>query len=123
MNQLTLDALMELERKGWDSLCEQTGGSFYGELMTDDAVMVLVNGAVLDKASVVQSLNEAPGWDGYEINDTRLVALGPDAAALVYRATAHRGGEDSFAAAMTSCYRIVDGSPRLALYTQTTATH
>ena len=56
----------------------------------------------------------------------RLWSLHPellDRAALVYRATARRAGEELFDAIMTSVYvRSADG-PRLALYTQTKATH
>ena len=66
MGDVPLNRLLDLEHKGWDSLCEQAGGSFYVDLMTDDAIMVLVNGAVMDKNSVIQSLNQAPGWDSYE---------------------------------------------------------
>ena len=39
----------QIEHDGWDALCRGTGADFYGTLMTDDAVMVLVNGAVLDR--------------------------------------------------------------------------
>lgn len=115
--------MVALEHQGWDALCGQTGGSFYGSLMTDDALMVLVNGLAMDKKAVVESLNQAPGWDSYEISDTRRVALGPQAAALVYRATAQRNDEAPFSALMTSVYVIVEGVPRLALYAQTNASH
>ena len=40
--------LLELERAGWDSLCNQTGSEFYGELMLPDALMVPANGIVTD---------------------------------------------------------------------------
>ena len=36
--------LLELERAGWDSLCNQTGSEYYGELMLPNALMVLANG-------------------------------------------------------------------------------
>lgn len=36
--------LLDLERKGWDSLCDSTGDVFYGQVMTDDAVMALAEG-------------------------------------------------------------------------------
>ncbi len=123
MDALTLDTMVALEHQGWDALCGQTGGPFYGSLMTEDALMVLVNGLAMDKKAVVESLNLAPGWDSYEISDTHRVALGSQAAALVYRASAQRHDEAPFEALMTSVYVIVDGAPRLALYTQTTATH
>ena len=48
-DQQLLEDLLELERAGWRSLCESTGDRFYGDLMTDDAVMVLANGAVMDR--------------------------------------------------------------------------
>lgn len=121
MDQLSLDSLLHLERAGWDSLCNSSGADFYGELMTVDGLMVLVNGFVLDREAVILSLNEAPSWDTYEITDARIV--GDGAATIVYNAMASRGGQESFEAIMSSTYALVDGKPRLALYQQTTITH
>jgi hypothetical protein len=124
MDALELRRLSELERQGWDSLCRSTGGDFYGQLMTPDAVMVLVNGMVLDRDTIASSLNDAPPWASYELTEERLVQLGEDAAALVYRASAARDGETApFVALMSSVYRVIEGRPRLALYQQTTITH
>jgi hypothetical protein len=113
------DALEELERAGWNALCDGTGSEFYGDLMTTDAAMVLADGAVLTRPAVVDSLRGAPPWDGYELRDLRLVTTGRDGAALVYRARARRDGAPDFVAAMSSVYVRVDGRWRLALYTQT----
>ncbi len=41
---MEIDELLTLERRGWDSLCDGTGGEFYGGPMTDDGVMVLAHG-------------------------------------------------------------------------------
>lgn len=123
MGMLTLDALLELERAGWDSLCNRTGAAFYGELMTEGGLMVLVNGFVMGRDAVVSSLSEAPGWDSYEITDVRMVAAGDSTAAIVYRAKATRGDENPFEAVMSSTYTLIDGKPRLVLYQQTTTTH
>lgn len=124
MNTFTLSELLEIENAGWRSLCEQRGGTFYGELMTPDAVMVLVNGMVMDRDTIAATMNDAPPWAGYELDDARVVDLGPDAAALVYRAKSWRDdGEEPFTALMSSVYRRIDGRPRLALYQQTTITH
>ena len=41
--------LLELERAGWDSLCNQTGSEYYGELMLPNALMVLANGIAMDR--------------------------------------------------------------------------
>lgn len=123
MEELGLDTLMSLERQGWDALCSSSGGSFYGDLMSEDAVMVLVNGAVLDRDAVVASLDETPAWDSYELTGPRLVPITADSAALVYRAVARRGDEPPFEALMASVYARVDDGVRLALYQQTTTTH
>ncbi|MCA5894430.1 nuclear transport factor 2 family protein [Isoptericola sp. NEAU-Y5] len=123
MTTLTLDRLLGLEHAGWAALCESRGGTFYGDLMTPDALMVLVNGMTMDRPTVAASLDGSPAWDSYEISEARRVDVGDGAAALVYRAEAVRDGEEPFVALMASTYRTVDGEPRLALYQQTTATH
>lgn len=115
--------LLALEHAGWDSLCRSDGGTFYGRLMTVDGLMLLVNGTVLSRDDVVASLDGAPPWASYALTDERLLPLGDDVTALIYRARAERDGEPPFTAIMTSTYRLVDGEIRLALYQQTTATH
>jgi hypothetical protein len=121
MEKLGPRQLKALERRGWDSLCGSTGGSFYGALMTPDALMILVNGSILDHSAVTASLDDAPPWASYELTEERVVTVGDDAAALVYRPRATRAGQPKpFVAMMTSVYRLVGGEPRLALYQQTT---
>lgn len=112
--------LLELERRGWDSLCDGTGAVFYGDLMTEDGVMVLANGVVMDRETVVASLEHAPAWRTYDIGDARLVDAGPDGVALVYVGTAYRDGDaPAFVGLMSSVYVRRDGRWRLALYQQT----
>lgn len=124
MSELTLDELFALEHRGWDSLRDSTGGDFYGDLMTAEAVMILVNGMVLDRAMIAASLNDSPPWDSYTLSDPQLVPVGAGAAALVYRASASREGQQApFVALMTSTYCLDGGQPRLALYQQTAITH
>jgi hypothetical protein len=116
-----LDELLELERAGWRSLCDSTGHDFYGRLMTDDGLMVLVDGSVLDRAGVVASLGHAPPWAAFGIREPRVVALGPESAALVYTGVARRDDGTELVARMSSAYVRVDGGWRLALYQQTLA--
>ena len=52
-NTVVRHVLLELERAGWDSLCNQTGSEYYGELMLPNALMVLANGRVLDRGRAV----------------------------------------------------------------------
>jgi hypothetical protein len=110
--------LEELEHRGWAALCAGNGAAFYGELMTPEALMVLADGSVLDRDAVVASLDQAPPWTSYSLADVRVVPVGEDAAALVYRARAVRPGTD-FTALMTSCYVRLDDAWRLAVYQQT----
>src|SRR5699024_12375736 len=103
--------LLELEHRGWRSLCESTGDEFYGRIMTSDGVMVLAHGEVFDREQVVQSLGGAPPWRTYEIDQERRIPLGPEAAALVYRGTAYREDpEPAFAALLARvCVRAAEG--------------
>ena len=115
-----MDELLDLEHAGWASLCDGTGSEFYGDIMTDDAVMVLANGTVMDRGDVVEALRDAPPWSAYEIDDVRLVQLDEDSSAVVYIGTGHRGDDDRpFVGVMTSVYVRRDGDWKLALYQQT----
>ena len=113
-----LENLTALERQGWQSLCDGTSADFYGTLMTSDGVMVLGNGQAMTRDDVVASLRDAPTWDDFEMSDVRLVTTGRDGGAIVYRGAASRGDLE-FAGWMSSVYVEVNGSWRLALYTQT----
>jgi hypothetical protein len=119
---LDVAELLRLETAGWESLCDGSGGDFYGSVMADDGLMVFADGSVLDRAGVVASLADAPAWSAYEITDERLVEMGTDVVAFVYRARAFRAsGGPPFDAVMSSVYEWIDDRWRLALYQQTTA--
>ena len=112
--------LLELEHRGWESLRDGNGAEFYGAVMTDDAVMVLADGTVADRAAVVASLRDSPVWRRFELGGARVVGAGGGAAVLVYTGRAWREeSEAPFTCAMTSTYVRTDGGWRLALYTQT----
>jgi len=114
-----LDELLKLEHAGWRSLCDGTGSDLYGGVMTADARMVLANGAVMDREEVIASLDEAPPWDGYDIDDPSLLAVSPDVVSLVYSGTGRRDDGDDFTGIMASTYRREGSDWRLALYQQT----
>lgn len=114
-----IDDLRELEHRGWRSLCDGTGGDFYGDLMTGDGVMILAHGLALTREEVVASLAAAPRWESYEIEDARVIPLSDVAAALVYTGHGHRAGDPPFVALMSSTYVRRDGRWRLAIYQQT----
>ncbi|MEV0292026.1 nuclear transport factor 2 family protein [Nocardia sp. NPDC050710] len=115
-----LDELLTVERRGWDALCTSTGAEFYGSLMSDDALMILADGAVLDRAAVVASLKDALPWRAFDIEDPRVVVAGRDAAVLVYIAVAYLDSrEPAFRGAMSSTYIRTPDCWRLACYQQT----
>ena len=114
-----IDELLKLEHDGWQSLCDGTGAGFYGSLMADDGIMTLAHGVTLDREGVIGSLDDAPPWHRYEIEDARAIPLGPDAAALTYLGRGFREGERPFVALMSSIYRRDAGAWRLVLYQQT----
>jgi len=117
---MNIAELLELEHRGWQSLCDGTGALFYAEVMTADGVMVLSHGQVLDRDAVAESLRHAPTWRRYEISEERIVPLGADAAAIVYTGRGYRDGEEpALTALMSSVYVQVSGEPRLAVYQQT----
>ncbi|BBX06300.1 nuclear transport factor 2 family protein [Mycolicibacterium aichiense] len=119
-DQQLLDELLEIERAGWQSLCESSGDRFYGDLMTEDAVMVLANGSMMGRSAVISALGQAPPWKSFTLSDEHIISAGADAAALVYLGTAERDGADEpFVGAMSSVYHRVDGRWRLVLYQQT----
>lgn len=118
--QDTAQVLLDLEHRGWDSLCDGTGSAFYGDLMTDDGLMVLADGSVMDRDAVVASLEHAPTWQSYDIDDPRVVDAGDGTAAVVYVGTGYRDGDQpAFVGVMSSVYVRRNGSWRLALYQQT----
>lgn len=119
MENVVHTQLLELEHQGWQALCDGTGGAFYGELMTDDGVMILAHGYAFDRDAVVASLEHAPTWDSYEIAEPTVVWLGQDQAILRYTGTGRRDGEPDFVALMASVYVRLDGTWRLAHYQQT----
>ncbi|QWC85754.1 nuclear transport factor 2 family protein [Nocardioidaceae bacterium] len=119
---LLWEQISDLEHRGWRALCGGSGGHFYADLMTEDGLMVLAGGRVMDREEVRGSLGEVSHWDTFEISEEKLVTPGADVAVLVYLGVGHRG-EETFTARMSSTY--VRTSPagagpwRLALYTQT----
>ena len=119
-DNIVLDVLLELERAGWDSLCNTTGSDFYGGVMLPGAVMVLANGMTMDRDAVVSALSDSPPWRRYEIGDVRLVELDGDNAILIYTGQAYRDGDEpAFVGAMSSVYHRTDEGWNLALYQQT----
>jgi hypothetical protein len=103
------DDLMATERR-----LANGSGADYEEVLTDDAV-VIVPGAVLDKAQCVAAMNDSPGWDAVELGNPRMIE-GGGIATVVYDFTGDRG-DTTYSAVLSSSYRLDVG--RLYLHQQT----
>ncbi len=120
MTEITDDLparLLHEEHAGWRALCEGRGGAYYYRVMTRDAVM-LVPGRVLDRGTILASLEGVPPWDSYEIHDPRVVRLPGGGGILFYRALATRGGE-TYDIRMSTTYVRQDGGWGIAAHQQT----
>jgi len=113
-----LAELLSLEREGTQALTCGGAASFYGPLLTDDALMV-VPGFVVDKAKFIQMVDREASWTSFTVEGPRVTSLTPDAAILVYRATGKRTGQQDYIALMSSVYVKRDGRWRLAHHQQT----
>ena len=124
-----------------DRFRSSTIGWLRGTLAGWGTALLFVTGIVLTIAGIGQRLVDVPGlpliltaiatgiiatvWvrnkaAAYEITDERLVEMGSDAAAFVYRGRAFRAsGGPPIDARMSSVYVRRDGRWRLALYQQT----
>jgi hypothetical protein len=115
----SIDDLLELEHQGWRARCDGTAALFYGSVMSDDSRVVLGDGVVLDRSQALRVMARAQPWVRYELAQPRFLSLGPEAAALIYRARAYSAdGQPVLSAAMSSVYVRHEGALRLALYQQ-----
>jgi hypothetical protein len=63
-----MDELLRLEEAGWRALSSGEAASFYGELLADDAIMVLPF-RVMGRQSAIDAMRQAPPWSSYRLED------------------------------------------------------
>jgi predicted GH43/DUF377 family glycosyl hydrolase len=111
------DELLALEKGFWRAAGHRDS---YAAHLAADAVHVFPGwGATADNERVLQAVATVEPWESFSIEDPRVVALGEQAAALVYTAHAQRAGQDEYVAAMTSVYRHTDEGWQLVIHQQT----
>lgn len=116
----TQQDLLDLEQAGWEALSStpEDAARFYGDVLAPQVLMLLPGGMVIDdRQHAIDSMSGTP-WDRFELGQERVHDLGEGCAAVAYRATASRGGQD-YTALCTSTYVRSDGRWRLALHQQT----
>lgn len=113
--------LIELEEQGWQALSTEGDAAwrFYEVVLTEDANMLLPGGLRLEgKAQILESLAAQP-WQRFQIEAPHVLALGEDAAALLYKVTAQRAGSASYTALVSSTYVRHGQTWQMALHQQT----
>jgi ketosteroid isomerase-like protein len=107
--------LIPLEEAFWRAAGDADA---YASHLAADAVHVFPAWGVAEREAVLAGVRSAAPWTSFAIEEPRVVALGDDAAALVYVARATRGGEE-YHAAITSVYRSRDDGWELVVHQQT----
>lgn len=103
-DETTATELMALEQRGWEALAtEGAAPGFFDEVLAGDVLFILPGDMVLDDRDAVLESMSGPPWSSFELSDERVVALGPDAALVAYRASAERDGA-TYRALLASAY-------------------
>jgi uncharacterized glyoxalase superfamily protein PhnB len=116
----TLPELLALEEQGWDALSTdaRTARTFYGGVLTDEAMMVFPGGIVLQgKHAILDALGQP--WSRHRISEAAVVSVSSGVQMLSYRVVAQREGQDEYRARITSIYRRDAASWRLVFHQQT----
>ncbi len=74
---------------------------------------------VLDYPATIAAVEASAPWSDVRLTNARVVTPAADAAALTYRAVAHRDGSGEYCALVTTVYARRDGHWRLVLHQQT----
>ena len=111
------DELIAMEHEGWDALVAGRGGVYYRERLAADAVMAFPFG-VLTREATITAMESSPPWQRYEISEPRVVQLGPDSGIVVYEVVAHRPGQPSYAAVISSTFVRAGDGWKLAFHQQ-----
>jgi hypothetical protein len=86
--------------------------------LADDALIV-VPGMVIDRATFLGALAGEEPWARHRIEDTHVVRLTDQSAAVVYRVIAQRGDQPPFVGYLTSVYVMRADRWRLVVHQQT----
>jgi Domain of unknown function (DUF4440) len=107
----------EREQRFWT----EGGGNpgFWSRHFADDGLVALPIG-IMDKAQVVAAMQQAEPWAQATLEDVRSLEVADGVAALSYRATARRAGEQAdYTAVVSSVYARRDGDWFLVFHQQT----
>lgn len=101
------EEIVFMEAQTWEAL--KGSGKSLVPFLTDDCVMIFPGASIFDHASkptLREILNrpDVKPWSRYEMDEVRVVRLGPDAAMICYSVEAYRD-ETAYEALITSVWR------------------
>jgi hypothetical protein len=103
MIDATSQAILALERAGWEALSGSGGADFYDRLMAKAAVMVFTSG-VMQRDEALETIRGATPWQSYRLDDEQVARPSEDIAVVTYHATAKRPNAPEYRAWMASVY-------------------
>lgn len=101
------EAVLALERAGWEALSGRGAAEFYDRVMATGAVMVFASG-VMQRDEALAAMRGATPWESYRLDDEQVMLPAEDVAVVTYRAAAKRRKGPEYRAWMASIY-IRDG--------------
>lgn len=102
-NKSLRQTLWAIEEQAWQALSAGSAAQFYGRYLAPQAAMVFPSG-VLTREQILSSLESAPPWASYRIDDAHVIILTDDSAVLTYTARAQRTGDTPYQARMTTVF-------------------
>ena len=91
---------------------------FYAGYFADNAIGV-TPGGIFSKQQILAAMKDGKFFNSSKIDDSRAVALGPDAGLVTYRATFERPGEPAVEMFVSTLYRHYHDGWRAVFYQQT----
>lgn len=107
------ETIWDLERSFWID-----GAKAYEANLHDAAVMVFPGLGIMDRAAIIESIQQGARWNDVQMTKRRLIAA-DGTAVLVYAAEAEREGAKSYRSLCISTYVLRPGGWRMVSHQQT----
>lgn len=108
-----MDDLWALERRLW-----LEGADAYSDLMSDACVMIFGPMGIMQRAAILESLQQAPRWTAVSFHE-EIIASNTKTAVLAYRTIASRDGAKEYSALCCSTYVLDGGGWKILAHQQT----
>lgn len=107
------ETLLSIERGFWFE-----GAEYYERHISQQAVFVFPD-MRLNKEDGVAAADQAKRWRDLKIEDVQSIAVDERVTVLTYHALSQREGQEPYAGAITTVYRLEDGEPKMIFHQHT----